>query len=501
MLALLGACNQPPEGGAVSLTPELPTTEDTLSIVLEDAVDPNRNDEVGYAIVWQRDGVEVTELADLMEIDASQTAKGETWEVFVTPSDGKNDKGIGETFSASVVIGNAAPTLTNLAITPTSATASDALGVTFDVEDPDDDTLTVTYSWSVDGAELSTTDTLDSGHVHQDEITVTVTVDDGEDGIVSASASLTVANSAPTAPVAVVTPDTPSPLKDILCEVSVESTDVDGESIDYAIRWEQNGSEYTGAATTTIPGDTVLASATAEDDVWTCIIDATDGTATVSSEPVSVEVTGLEVLVLWDTMAAGTPSLVEAMELAGLYVTLSTTDETAYDGTNPSLDAFDAVLHMNGTTYSTGMPESGQQALVDWVEAGGTFVHGEWNAYETLYGSHTILSSLDTLVRVGGYEGAGFSFVAQGDHPTHAELPETVTIGEYCGYNDGFAVSGATVLWKSEDGTEDFAAFLPVGDGMSIGFAVAGNYQERGCLESAELQQMYINAIAWGSSR
>lgn len=218
-------------GRAVSSTPELPTTENTLSIVLEDAVDPNCNDEVGYAIVWQRDGVEVADLADLMEVDASQTAKGETWEVFVTLSDGNNDQGIGEAFSASVVLGNATPKLTNLAIT------SDALSITFDVEDPHDDTLTVTYSWSVDGTELSTTDTLESGYVHRDEVTVTVTVtvDDGEDGIVSASASLSIENSAPTAPVAVVTPGSPSELRDILCEVGVESTDADGESINRVV--------------------------------------------------------------------------------------------------------------------------------------------------------------------------------------------------------------------------------------------------------------------------
>ena len=50
--------------------------------------------------------------------------------------------------------------------------------------------------------------------------------------------------------------------------------------------------------------------------------------------------------------------------------------------TNPSPDAFDVVIHLNGSTYSTQMPVTGQQALVDFVNDGGGYLGFEWSAYE-----------------------------------------------------------------------------------------------------------------------
>lgn len=48
-------------------------------------------------------------------------------------------------------------------------------------------------------------------------------------------------------------------LDDLLCLLDTEGVDADADSL-----------TFTGASTTTLPGDTVPASATAEGQVWTC---------------------------------------------------------------------------------------------------------------------------------------------------------------------------------------------------------------------------------------
>ena len=112
-----------------------------------------------------------------------------------------------------------------------------------------------------------------------------------------------------------------------------------------------------------------------------------------------------DVLIIYDTTAAGTGALTGALEGAGFTVTLSDTDETGYDGSNPSPYDFQAVIHLNGTTYSTSMPTSGQQALVDYVNDGGGFISTEWNAYEREYSTMETMSDLILLSRSSGREG------------------------------------------------------------------------------------------------
>ncbi len=88
-------------------------------------------------------------------------------------------------------------------------------------------------------------------------------------------------------------------------------------------------------------------------------------------------------LIIWDVLNEHTTNLKNAIIDAGYVVTMSETSETGYDGTNPSLDSFDAVIHLNGTTFNTGMPLAGQTALVDFVLIkGNTYITNEWSAYE-----------------------------------------------------------------------------------------------------------------------
>ena len=80
------------------------------------------------------------------------------------------------------------------------------------------------------------------------------------------------------------------------------------------------------------------------------------------------------VLLIWDTNSGGTLTLKSALEAQGHTVTLSATTESAYDGTNPPLAGFGAVIHLNGSTYFSAMSAGGRAALVAYVNGGGGYI-------------------------------------------------------------------------------------------------------------------------------
>ena len=90
------------------------------------------------------------------------------------------------------------------------------------------------------------------------------------------------------------------------------------------------------------------------------------------------------VLIIWDNSSSysNTLSLKSALENEGFTVSLSSTNESSYNGTNPALSSYGAVIHLNGTTYNSDMPSGGQNALVDFVNTqGGLYIHTEWNVW------------------------------------------------------------------------------------------------------------------------
>ena len=209
------------------------------------------------------------------------------------------------------------------------------------------------------------------------------------------------------------------------------------------------------------------------------------------------------VLIIWDDNNADTQSLMTALQGAGLTVTLSDTAETGYDGTNPPLGVFDAVIHLNGTTYSADMPIDGQDALVDFVEHGGGYIHSEWSAYEFSYGRMQNMRDLIIVDRSGGGTGAVTYNVVPGKqgHDVLASIPSSMSIN--AGYNEGFAhsfgVDEPEVLMT--DGSGYHAVVVREwGFGRVVGFSHAGNYQSLGALLDANVQQLFINASIWAGT-
>lgn len=126
----------------VKITPENPTTLDTLVCEPSGSTDPD-GDSVIYRYQWYKNGVAQSDLKS-RDVHFSKTAKGEVWKCEVTPSDGIVD---GPSKSVEVKIGNSAPSITNIKV---SGNTKD-IKITFDLDDPDNDVCDLKLEYRLKG--------------------------------------------------------------------------------------------------------------------------------------------------------------------------------------------------------------------------------------------------------------------------------------------------------------------------------------------------------------
>ncbi len=165
-LGLLAACPAAlppaspvaPTAPTIALNPADPSTVDDLTVtIVSPSTDPD-GDFAGYVIRWQRDGVDVPEAAG-DTAPASLTARDETWGVWVRAEDAG---GLTSPAAfAEVVVANTVPTPPTVAVQPAEPTPDDALVcvVAGEGRDADEDPLTYTFAWTVDGADFEGAET------------------------------------------------------------------------------------------------------------------------------------------------------------------------------------------------------------------------------------------------------------------------------------------------------------------------------------------------------
>ncbi len=194
---------------------------------------------------------------------------------------------------------NQPPTIEELVLTPDPVRTDDVVTATAVISDPEEDELTTTWSWFVDGnlvqtgadATLDGTLWLDKG----DTLSVTVETTDGESTSAATTTPVTVANTAPTAPEVVITPEEPLPGDELLCALAAPSTDADEDAIAYTVSWTVNGTPYTmsddwsGPQTTSLVDDTVPAEDVGRSESWSCTITPDDGEAEGEAGTATVE--------------------------------------------------------------------------------------------------------------------------------------------------------------------------------------------------------------------
>lgn len=183
------------------------------------------------------------------------------------------------------------PSGMEIAISPAAPTSSEdfVVQVTSEPSDPDGDLAEVLYVWRVDGVprdDLSGVLTIGANLTLRGELwSVSATAVDagGRQGPMT-TASVTIGNSAPGAPVVAIDPAEPLVAQDsLLCLVTTDAPDADGDAVEYSVAWEVNGQPYprtgdTGPSTTTLPDDTVPAGDPGPAEEWLCRVTPADGT-------------------------------------------------------------------------------------------------------------------------------------------------------------------------------------------------------------------------------
>lgn len=227
----------------------------------------------------------------------------------------------------------------------------------------------------------------------------------------------------------------------------------------------------------------------------------------------ATESTGPSVLILADADVATTNALADTLTDAGFQVTVRPAPEYTWDGTNPALSGFDAVVHLDGASYDWTLDLGAQQALRVFVENGGGYIGAQWNGNEytpemadlvlqTVGGSGDAMAQncagcQVTYQAVEGQEGhpvlaglaAGFSFTADG----HDAGPAV-----------DFESNPSTVLMRVRAGGPAVLV-REVGAGKVVNFSVAPNYplDEVGdlrvpvTLDDSDIKRLYINSVRW----
>ncbi len=275
--------NTAPVLASVSLTPLTAYEGDTLTCRPGSVSDAD-GDAVSYSYAWTVDGASIS--ASFDTIGSSAFDRGDEVVCTVTPTDGADAGAAVE--SNAVTIQNTPPSIASVSLSTSTPRVGTTLSANVSASDADGDAITYRYAWFVNGSQVATTSTLAVGShaARGDTVSVAVTPsDDADSGSTVTSATATVANTAPGAPVVTITPTTPDGgVDDLVCAVSTASSEADGDSVTYTIQWEADGAVYpddfgaaTGPSTTTATDDTVPAADTPLGIAWTCIVTPDDG--------------------------------------------------------------------------------------------------------------------------------------------------------------------------------------------------------------------------------
>ncbi|MFL5477192.1 MAG: PxKF domain-containing protein [Gemmatimonadales bacterium] len=224
------------------------------------------------------------------------------------------------------------------------------------------------------------------------------------------------------------------------------------------------------------------------------------------------EGTGVSVLILADTDWVSTSALAASLADSGVQVTLRPAPESSWDGTNPSLNGFDVVIHLNGNTYDTPLSPEAQSTLVNFVQNGGGFVGAEWNGME--FGQDDLG---ELVLQNAGFDPSGpeqncapctvnYQRLPAGEgHPVLAGLPASFSIVAD-GHDAGPAKDFATVLMKVDSGGPAVLV-RELGSGRVVSFSFAPNYPwaDQGgthdllTLQDPNVQHLYLNSVRWAA--
>lgn len=272
--------NRAPSAPEVVISPAAPVTTDPLAVVVVRGASDADGDAVSYRYQWFVDGTFRGELTgDTVPADA--THKGESWRVSVVATDGAADA---EPAAAEVTIANSAPSVVLTA--PESPGAGVDLVVGAVAEDPDGDAVTLSWTWTVDGAAAEVTaETVPGALLRRGQVWVgTATPWDGEVAGGAASVTVEIANALPV--VDALTLDATELREGDTVTATASATDADGDAVSLTYAWAVDGVVVREGASPTLTSAWF-----SRDQVVEVGVTANDGAAdgaTVWSDPLLV---------------------------------------------------------------------------------------------------------------------------------------------------------------------------------------------------------------------
>jgi hypothetical protein len=274
LLALTGflgvACeanyNPLPTAPLVEIAPYYPTTADTLVSSIAVASTDADFDTVTYRYLWYQNDQARADLQGT-QVSYTETTRGDTWKLVVTPWDGEGE---GAPYETAVTVVNAPPTV-EVGIIPDAPLASDDLTPAVFTHDLDGDDVTVSYLWKLEGS-----DTEVEGEVLSADLTsrgdrwlLEATPNDGYDDGEVVTASVDIENQAPIVTSVELGPDGAS--RDDTLQAAVVASDPDGDEITLVYTWYVDGAMVQEGDADTLPstlfarGERVVVVVTADD--------------------------------------------------------------------------------------------------------------------------------------------------------------------------------------------------------------------------------------------
>lgn len=280
------------------------------------------------------------------------------------------------------------------------------------------------------------------------------------------------------------------------------SVDADGDDVTYNLYTGESKSSLTLLTNGLTSASYTITNELENNTTYYWKVESTDGTETATSSIRSFTTAKIAVLIIYDDSktSANKVALSDAITNSGAEVTFSDVSETAWNNTNPSIDNFDAVIHLNGTTYGTEMPVAGQEALLDFVKnKGGYYIGFEWNNYEIYSGRMEEMEDLVLTVRGSGNSGnVTYEVVSdQSSHPVLEGISDfTFSSSSTNGTVRIFTEYPSVVLMK--DGNYDGVIVREFDQGKVLGFNDSADYTTAGAsLTNENIQDIIINFINW----
>lgn len=336
--------NTPPGAPVVEILPADPVTGDALSVNIAVAASDDDGDPVSYNYQWYRDSALMSGYTS-DSVTAARTSKGETWMVEVRAFDGEDESSAA---SASVIIGNTAPSITGAAISPASPRVDDTLScLPSGWSDADGDSADYDWAWTVNGKAAGSSETLAGAFARGDEVGCTLTPWDGEDaGAPVAAAPVTVGNAAPTPPVLSIEPGAPTDDDELVALVEVAASDADGDALTETWTWTRDGVETGDDSDAIDPDDTRIG------ELWTVTVTVDDGWTTATSDPVSVTIWPGEGDLLITEFLPDPSAVADAR---GEFVEIINTTDQDIDLSDHSLEDYDYdCVDLSGITIAAG---------------------------------------------------------------------------------------------------------------------------------------------------